>query len=49
MDAGQYNQGIYIWVFLKAWEIQERYRVNEFKNDPKLTSLIVLHNMIHDG
>jgi uncharacterized protein YneF (UPF0154 family) len=49
MDAGQYNQGMYIWGFLKAWEIQERYRANEFKNDPALTGLMVRRIMMHDG
>jgi hypothetical protein len=49
MDAGQYNQGMYLWVFLKAWEVQERYRANEFKNDPALTGLIVRRIMMHDG
>ena len=29
MDSGQYNQGMYIWVFLKVWEVQKRYREHE--------------------
>jgi hypothetical protein len=37
-DAGQYNEGIFLlWGMLRAWEIQERYRENIFKNDPALT------------
>jgi hypothetical protein len=30
MDAGQYNQGMYLWGFLNVWERQEHYRANEF-------------------
>jgi hypothetical protein len=49
MDAGQYNQGMFLWSFLKAWEIQEHYRANEFKNDPALTGAMVGCIMMHDG
>ena len=49
MDAGQYNQGMYLWVFIKAWEIQERYRENEFKNDPELTGTMIQHIMMLGG
>ena len=48
MDAGQYNQGMYLWGLLKAWKILECYRANEFNNDPALTGLMVRRIMMHD-
>jgi hypothetical protein len=39
-DVGQYNEGIFLWGMLRAWEIQERYRENQFKNHPDLTGLM---------
>ena len=48
MDAGQYNQGMYLWGLLKTWKILECYRANEFNNDPALTGLMVRHIMMHD-
>ena len=48
MDSGQYNQVIYLWVFLKVLEIQERHRENKFNNDPKIIGLMVQHIMMHD-
>ena len=47
--ADQYNQGMYLWVFLKAWEIQERCRDNLFKNDLSITGMMVQLIMMHDG
>ena len=41
IDDVQYNQGVYLLVFIKAWEIQERHRENELKNDPALTGMMV--------
>ena len=32
VDAGQHVPGIFIWVFIKAWEIQERYYQKQFKD-----------------
>jgi uncharacterized protein YneF (UPF0154 family) len=32
---------------LHAWEIQERYRENQFKNYPALTGLMVRRMMVH--
>jgi hypothetical protein len=49
MDAVQYNQCMHLWGFIKAWERQERYRANEFKNYPALTGLMVRRIMMHDG
>lgn len=34
---------------VRAWEIQERYRENQFKNDPALTGLMVRRMMVHSG
>ena len=48
IDDVQYNQGVYLLVFIKAWEIQERHRENELKNDPALTGMMVWHIMMHD-
>jgi hypothetical protein len=33
-DAGRHNSAYYLWGMLKAWQIQQRYRANHFKNDP---------------
>ena len=49
IDDGQYNQGVYLWGFLKLWGIQERYIENEFKNDLVLTGLMVRRIMMNDG
>jgi hypothetical protein len=35
--------------FIKAWEIQERYRRNNFKDDPALTVRSVHRMLVHDG
>ena len=40
---------MYLWVFLKAWEIQERCRDNLFKNDLSITGMMVQLIMMHDG
>jgi uncharacterized protein YneF (UPF0154 family) len=48
-DAGQYNKGMFLWGMLRAWEIQERYQENQFKNDPALTVLMVRRMMVHSG
>jgi hypothetical protein len=37
IDAGQHHRGMFLWVFFKAWEIQECYRKNQFKDDPALS------------
>jgi uncharacterized protein YneF (UPF0154 family) len=49
IDAGQHNPGMFMWGFLKAWEIQERYRNNQFKDDPDLTGRLVRRMMVRDG
>jgi uncharacterized protein YneF (UPF0154 family) len=48
-DAGQYNEGMFLWGMLQAWEIQERYQENQFKNYPALTGLMVRRMMAHSG
>ena len=40
---------MYLWGFLKAWELQECNRENESKNDMAFTDLMVQRIMIHDG
>jgi uncharacterized protein YneF (UPF0154 family) len=49
IDAGQHNPGMFMWGFLKAWEIQERYRKNQFKDDPALTGQLVRRMVVRDG
>jgi uncharacterized protein YneF (UPF0154 family) len=40
---------MFILGMLRAWEIQERYRENQFKNDPDLTGLRMRRMMVHSG
>ena len=49
MYAGQHVHGMFLWVFIKAWEIQERYWRNKFKDDPLLIGRLVIHMLVHDG
>jgi hypothetical protein len=48
-DSVQYNKDMFLWGMLRAWEIQERYRENQFKNDPTLTGLMVRRMVVHSG
>jgi uncharacterized protein YneF (UPF0154 family) len=48
-DAGQYNEGMFLWGMLRAWDIQERYQENQFKNNPALTGLLVRRMVVHSG
>jgi uncharacterized protein YneF (UPF0154 family) len=48
-DDGQYNEGMFLWTMLREWEIQERYREKQFKNDPALTGLMARIMMVHSG
>jgi uncharacterized protein YneF (UPF0154 family) len=48
-DAGKYNEGVFLWGMLRAWDIQEPYRKNQFKNDPALTGLMVRGMVVHSG
>ena len=49
MDSGQHVTGMFLWGFIKDWEIQEPYRRNKFKDDPALTGRLVRHMLVHDG
>ena len=49
MDAGQKLPCIFIWGFIKAWEIKECHRQNQLKDDPALTRRLVRHMLVHDG
>jgi hypothetical protein len=46
-DAGQYNEGMFLWGMICAWDIQERYQENQFENDPALTGLMARRMMVH--
>jgi uncharacterized protein YneF (UPF0154 family) len=48
-DAGKYNEGMFLWGMIRAWEIPERYREMQFKNDPALTGLMARIMMVHSG
>ena len=48
-DAVQYNEGVFLWVMLCEWGIQQSYRENQFLNDPYLTRLILSRRMVHSG
>ena len=43
MDAGQHVPDMFLWVFIKAWKILERYRRNQFKDDLALSGILVRH------
>ena len=49
MDAGQHVPGMFLWGFIKAWEIQERYLRNQFRYDPTLTGRLVRLMLVHGG
>jgi uncharacterized protein YneF (UPF0154 family) len=49
IDTGKHNPGMFLWGFLKTWEIQERYCKNQFKDDPALTGQLVRRMMVRDG
>jgi hypothetical protein len=40
-SSGQQHAGYYVWAMLRAWEIQQRYRKNKFKDDLALTGIMV--------
>lgn len=40
-DTGQTEKGNYVWGMLRAWQIQQRYMTNHFKDDPALTGVLV--------
>jgi hypothetical protein len=48
-SSGQQHAGYYVWAMLRAWEIQQRYRKNKFKDDPALTGIMVRRIVIQGG
>ena len=49
MDVGQHIPGMFLWGFIKAWGILERYCWNKFKDDPSLTGILVMRMLVNDG
>ena len=49
MDSGQHVPGKFLWGFIKALEIQERRRRNQFKDNPALNGRLVRRMLVHDG
>lgn len=41
VDAARHNEAYYLWGMLRAWQIQQRYMENHFKDDPALTGIMV--------
>jgi hypothetical protein len=48
-DAGRHNPAYYLWGMLRAWQIQQRYRRNHFKNDPALNGVLVCRLIMQGG
>jgi hypothetical protein len=48
-DAGRHNPAYYLWGMLRAWQIQQRYRRNHFKNDPALNGVLVRRLIMQGG
>jgi hypothetical protein len=48
-SSGQQHAGYYVWAMLRAWEIQQRYRKNKFKDDPALTGIMVRRIVVQGG
>lgn len=46
-DAARYNPAYYLWGMLRAWQIQQRYIANHFKDDPALTGIMVRRILMH--
>ena len=49
MDAGQRVTGMFLWVYVKYCESQERFLRNQFKDDPALTVRLVMRMFLHYG
>ena len=41
VDAARHNEAYFLWGMLRAWQIQQRYLENHFKDDPALTGIMV--------
>ena len=48
MDDGQNVPVMFLWEFIKAWIIQERYLRNQLKDDPTLTGRLVRRMLVHN-
>jgi hypothetical protein len=48
-DAGRHNPAYYLWGMLRAWQIQQQYRRNHFKNDPALNGVLVRRLIMQGG
>lgn len=46
-DAARYDPAYYLWGMLRAWQIQQRYITNHFKDDPALTGIMVRRILMH--
>jgi hypothetical protein len=40
-DAGEAQPAYFLWGMLQAWEIQQRYLLHNFVNDPALNGIFV--------
>jgi hypothetical protein len=49
MDAGQHDPGMFLWGFIKAWEIQECYHHTHFKDVMALTGRLIRRMLVRDG
>jgi hypothetical protein len=49
VDAGRHNPAYYLWGMLRAWQIQQRYHRNHFKNDPVLNGVLVRRLIMQGG
>lgn len=41
VDAARHQEAYYLWGMLRAWQIQQCYMDNHFKDDPALTGIMV--------
>jgi hypothetical protein len=48
-DSGKYEPHLHAWAALKCWEVQERYRKNNFGDDPALTGVLVRRIILNGG
>lgn len=46
-DAARHERGYYVWGMLRAWQIQQRYLDNHFKDDPALIGILVRRILMH--
>jgi uncharacterized protein YneF (UPF0154 family) len=47
--AARHKPALYLWGMLRAWEIQQRYLENHFKDDPALTGILVRYIVMQSG